>query len=389
MKKRLYILAPNDRMNYGDLLFPYILTYYFSKQFDDVVYVSTTKSDLTKLGGIKTEAYNTLYNVDEKWENHLIVAGGECLCANWLTILSYIKPQIDLLRQVILKTRSKTLFLWSDSLIRAIYKIKTRFVFSVGKNELPQFQTISYNALGGSSLAKSNLLEDKNVQEILKSVDYFTVRDKITSIALDKANIKHSICPDSAILMSDVFSEQNLLNHLSIETSIVNEKYIFFQGNLQMWKRNPKLAAVQLTDIAKQTHYKICLCPIGTALGHSDQMALQQIYKFIPKEYTFLIKQPNIFDIMWLIKHSLMYIGSSLHGTITAMSFNIPYIGYGPLKLKSYIQEWSKSSDTRFVDKSAIKESALKFIHCKSDSKNQKEIVKTSFEKLKHLYDSY
>lgn len=386
MKKRLYILAPNDRMNYGDLLFPYILTYYFSKQFDDIVYVSTTKSDLTKLGGIKTEAYNTLFDLDTKWENHLIVAGGESLCANWLTILSYINPQIDILRKLILKTRNKKLFLWSDSLIRTIYKIKTRFVFSVGKNELPQFQTISYNALGGSSLAKSHLLEDKNVQEILNSVDYFTVRDKVTSTALDKANIKHTICPDSAILMSEVFSEQDLLNHLSINASIANEKYIFFQGNLQIWKRVPKLAAVQLINIAKQTHCKICLCPIGTALGHSDQIALQQISKFIPKEYAFLIKRPNIFDIMWLIKHSTMYIGSSLHGTITAMSFNIPFIGYGPLKLKSYIQEWSRSSETRFVDKSAIKESALKFMHCESDFKDQKEIVKKNFEKLKHLY---
>ena len=78
-KKRLYILAPNDRFNYGDLLFPHVLTYYLKKNFDDVVYVSTSKSNLSDKGGIPTEPYSVLFNVDSAWENHLIVAGGESL----------------------------------------------------------------------------------------------------------------------------------------------------------------------------------------------------------------------------------------------------------------------------------------------------------------------
>lgn len=389
MKRRLYILAPNDRFNYGDLLFPYILTYYFSNLFDDIIYVSTTKSDLTELGGIKTEAYDTLYNVDDSWENHLIVAGGESLCVNWFTILSFINPRVHLFRRLIVRTKNKPLYKLCDSLIRYIYKVKTHFVFSVGKNELPQFKTISYNALGGSWLVNSNLLKNKHIKEILNSVDFFTVRDRLTSTALKNANIKHSICPDTAILMSEVFSEQKLLSHLSIKTSIANEKYIFFQGNLHLWKHDYRLAASQLIDIVKQTQYKICLCPIGTALGHSDHIALQQISQYIPSEYTFYINKPNIFDIMWLIKHSQMYIGSSLHGTITAMSFNIPFIGYGPLKLKSYIQEWSQESKDRFVEKTTIKESALKFINLKPNSNDQKEIVRRNFDKLKYIYNSY
>ena len=97
MKKRLYILAPNDRFNYGDLLFPHIITYYFSKIFDDVVYVSTTASDLSEKGGIKTKEYSELFKTDKEWENHLIVAGGESLCVRWFTILSYIFPWVDYL----------------------------------------------------------------------------------------------------------------------------------------------------------------------------------------------------------------------------------------------------------------------------------------------------
>lgn len=387
MKKRLYILAPNDRFNYGDLLFPYILTHYFSDQFDDIVYVSTTKSDLTQLGGIKTEAYSTLFNVDKEWENHLIVAGGESLCVNWFTILSYVTPWISFFKRIVFKFRSNTLNALCDVFIRALYKIRTRFVFSVGKNELPQFKTISYNALGGSWLTKSNLLNNKNVKQILNSVDYFTVRDKETSIALEKANIKHSICPDTAILMSEVFPEENLLSHLSINTSIVNGKYIFFQGNLRIWKHNARLAASQLLEIAKQTQSKICLCPIGTALGHSDHIALQQIAQYMPHEYMVIINQPNIYDIMWLIKHSQMYIGSSLHGTITAMSFNIPFVGYGPLKLKSYIEYWTNKETGYFTDKASIQETVLKLSNHYTQSETQKNLVKIKFKELKSLFN--
>ena len=63
-KKRLYIYAPNDRFNYGDLLFPYVLRFYFRKYFDDIVYVSTSESDLSNLGGIPTVGYKALYETD-------------------------------------------------------------------------------------------------------------------------------------------------------------------------------------------------------------------------------------------------------------------------------------------------------------------------------------
>ena len=78
-------------------MFPYILTYYFSNKFDDIVYVSTTESNLSDKGGIRTKGYSELFNVDTNLENHLIVAGGESLCVRWFVILSYLVPWVRLL----------------------------------------------------------------------------------------------------------------------------------------------------------------------------------------------------------------------------------------------------------------------------------------------------
>lgn len=390
MKKRLYILAPNDRFNYGDLLFPHIITYYFSKIFDDVVYVSTTASDLSEKGGIKTKEYSELFKTDKEWENHLIVAGGESLCVRWFTILSYIFPWVDYLYRFSSKVSKIPLGCYFKdicaSFVKYVFKTKTCFVFSVGKNELPQFKTIAYNALGGSWLLHSDELDNPKVQEILKSVDYFAVRDNETSKALTLRHIKHSICPDSAILMSEVFNEDILRAKITVSKDIINSNYIFFQGNLSLWKGKYDLAANQLINISKVLGCTICLCPIGTALGHSDQIALKNIAKKMGENY-FLINQPNIFDIMWLIKHSQMYIGSSLHGTITAMSFGVPYIGYGPKKLKAYIEQWEEIGEEHFTEQHNLVKIAKKAFKIIPNSEQQKNIVKQSFNNLKLLYE--
>lgn len=345
-KKRLYIYAPNDRFNYGDLLFPYVLTYYFKKYFDDIVYVSTSKSDLSEKGGFPTVDYKVLYNTDDEWENHLIMAGGESLCVRWNTILSYVKPWVHIANRMTWKLRrifGVRVFDILEKIISIACGTKTYFAFSVGKNELPQFQSIVYNALGGSRLLESNVLKSRKVQDILSSVDVLSVRDDDTSVALSQYNIKNCICPDTAIIMSDVFSEQKLRKHLSVNIQDFSDDYIFFQGNSETWTGKYELAVQQIEELHKKNGIKICLCPIGTALGHGDDVALGHISeKILDKESYVLVSNPNLFDIMWLIKHSQMYVGTSLHGVITAMSFGVPFVGYGSKKQKVFIKKWAK-----------------------------------------------
>lgn len=391
MKKRLYILAPNDRFNYGDLLFPYIIRHYFSKYFDDIKFVSTTMSDLSEKGGIPTDSYSELFKMDANWENHLIVAGGESLCANWLTILSFVNKNVSFISKLAYKFGQifgKSSVKFFSKIVEILYKTKTHYVFSIGKDEIPHIKTIAYNALGGSWFL-NNKKFDKRTIEILSSVDYFSVRDADTSKALKKNGIKHFLCPDTAILMSEVFSEEYLQNHLSIPFERFNGKYIFFQGNHNMWRDKEDCAARQLKILQEKTGYKLCLCPIGTALGHLDQIALKNISMKFDRTINFeLVENPNIFDIMWLIKHAQIYIGSSLHGTITAMSFGVPFVGYGPRKVGAYIEQWTSDYENCFCSKDFILDKAIKIIQSnfKSCSNEQKSLVKSAFGIMSKLY---
>src|SRR3546814_10504133 len=43
---------------------------------------------------------------------------------------------------------------------------------------------------------------------------------------------------------------------------------------------------------------------------------------------------------MYLIANAGFYVGTSLHGAITAMSYAVPYVGVAVPKLHSYLQTW-------------------------------------------------
>ena len=397
MRKRLYILAPNDRFNYGDLLFPYIIVKYLGNNFDDIVYCSTSDSDLSDRGGIKTVGFQNLYNIDLDFDNYLIVAGGESLCSSWMNILSFINPKVMKYKKCIHRFSRFTSIPIVKSLIdfflKKEFNIQTEYPFSVGSNELPNFISIVYNSLGGVNLLYSQELEKQKTQQILKSVDYIAVRDDDTHKALLKAGITHYVAPDSAILISEVFSREALERMISdsVRSFVRKEQYMFFQVGLKYAQNNIQEIVSQLRYIYLKSKLKICLCPIGMALGHSDQIALSYIAKALYEESYFIVKEPNIFDIMYLISNSEVYVGSSLHGTITAMSFNVPFCSFGARKINSYMNLWMSDED-KFGIFSEISDLSLNVMNligmkCDENSKQKEEIIK-SFQRIEDIWSN-
>src|SRR3546814_731365 len=53
-----------------------------------------------------------------------------------------------------------------------------------------------------------------------------------------------------------------------------------------------------------------------------------------------LFEEVTIWDIMYLIANAGVYVGTSLHGAITAMSYAVSYVGVAVPKLHSYLQTW-------------------------------------------------
>ena len=392
--KNLFILAPNDRFNYGDILFPYVVETFFKDCVDNIFFCSTSKADLTNVGGVKTKPFTILQNAPKDEQNHLIIAGGESIFVDWDTIMSYVTPQNPELKSFFKKYHvSKYIGNHNcerliNGLIRIKLGVKTQYPFTIAKRELKNFTSVISNSVGCCTLEnRPYILKRKSNRRILQDSDYISVREKSTSKALTEYKIKHYLTADSAILISDIYSEDFLQKRISIKIDNLPSNYIFFQVNKSVEKKYKKKILKELENIFENYQITFIFCPIGLALGHSDEIALKDLCQEMPKEIVHFINNPNIWDIMWLIKHANIYIGTSLHGAITAMSFQTPFLGFGPIKkLNDYIHTWSpQNAENQFCKIEEITPTFEKALHTTVDNSIQKKTVLESFERIKSI----
>ncbi len=330
---KIAVLGPHDRINFGDFLFPIMLDFALSKTFNSKIELkkfSLVKADFSHLGAFSSNSYKVLTkSINNNEIDTVIVAGGESLTARWNNLYSYINPYYDKLYQ--------NTNLRNNRLVRNIPKFilgnKTEFPFIINNlNYTKKNIRHYYNAVGGASGL------NKNQINVLKSANLVGLRDLASFEYLEKNNLKENIflVPDSAIILSDVYP----INELPINNF---GEYIFLQ--LSNYKHENKIDDIisQLEKLLSEGN-KIILCPIGTAKGHEDHIILKKIKENISRDNLILVEgQPTIKEIISYIVNSKLYIGTSLHGVITAMSYAVPYIALNPKqsKLTSFLKTWS------------------------------------------------
>lgn len=390
--RRLIIIAPNDRYNYGDLIFSHIVKFKLRKYYDEIIDVATVANDLRAVGGDIVKPLNYIYELPQEDINDIIVAGGESLCSNWGICISYLSSKysfLPLLERVLNKMFNKSkVDLIKNSIGRILFNGKTYYPYTIGKCELHNVNRIFYNSLGGATLSKGNFTN--STVEILKSVDYISVRDENSFRLLKDNGINANLCPDSAILMSECFSLDYLKTIVSFSVLDYVEKCqnrIVFQINKSIGLRD----LTEICDLLKKayltTGFNVCLCPVGFALGHEDHIALKAIYNKINSGCVVLFEKLSIWEIMYLIGSSKLFVGSSLHGVITAMSYNIPYIGVKVPKTHKYIMEWGNGNASCLANDFKCLESITNLLGKKEVqfSVSQKKMIDSSFDIIREI----
>lgn len=325
-QKNIYILSASDRYNYGDLLFPIILSKELEKLGDYKFFnVATIKSDLSKQGALPTQNYRALYKATGQ-NNYLIVAGGEVLGANWTRLYSFLKP---LYHKIYTKTKRKHLL---ESFLKRLTGNKRNPIpFIPLADELLKKHRVIYHAVGGAGIS-CHYLKDR-IAGAFSKTKYISLRENETfkdvkvNLGIDHAQLT----PDTAILMSDYYNTNNK-----------QQDYIAFQ--IGRYKLGATLYEIkeQLELAHKISGLPIYLLPIGNCPGHEDPVPLRWLEKNLncPCKY---IVPANIEVIMQTIASAKLFIGTSLHGIITAMSFCVPYIGVNPSigKMQHYLKTWA------------------------------------------------
>ncbi|MEL0455967.1 polysaccharide pyruvyl transferase family protein [Flavobacteriaceae bacterium SZ-1-7] len=385
---KIHFLSASDRVNYGDLLFAIVFGEVAKKKKIDskIYYYGIVKSNLSYFGGYPTNSYGELHQNLKKMGGTVVVGGGDVFFADWETLYSYISPLFVRLMKYKFIRRVNARLKITDALLQ---KKNVLLPFTPGTFEFESSKQVQivYNGVGGTF--NKNNPSDFNVKIVdrLKSSCHISVRDNRTLKSLKEFGISSILSPDSAVIMSDFYPVEELEKKINLNPDSIPEKYFFVQFGYNKSPENFKETALLIEELARIHEAKIILCPIGLALKHEDDVELMKMEKY-SSNFQFVMPN-NIFDIMWLISNAKAYMGTSLHGALTAQSYGVPFFSLNKKikKADSYFKTWCPEIGhgcIDFNDLGTIDEKLKNWDYLKAEEylKEQKALVYRNFDEI-------
>jgi len=269
-----------DIDNYGDLLFPYIIEWRLS---------DFNVSHFSPVGGDTlfedSKINNSVYDVRKKDFDALVIGGGNI---------------VNFRRTKLFKYKSKSLLAYSSLILEAT------------KIAIEKSIPLVINAPSVSSL-DLGLIEKKIMRIVLCSSSLVSFRDQYSVNAISCLGVnecKIGFVPDTAFDISRMWP--------NLKAS--EEKYIVAHVN-KRYGGDASQAAKALDSLSDLYKMPIVLLPIGPCHGDMDYLNDVNSYMCCKR---YLIKVYGIKKFAKVIASSSLYIGSSMHGLITALSYDIP-----------------------------------------------------------------
>ncbi|GHE89435.1 polysaccharide pyruvyl transferase family protein [Thalassotalea profundi] len=345
-----------DRHNYGDLLFPLIMKRVIEQELPQkkVLVTGLINSDLSKYGALPTVSIRKALKYS-KDNATIILAGGDVIACNWQSAYGYLLPHY---LTPVYKRFSYHFPKLTKELVSRMFGLTSELPFNLNRNDLGALRTIIYNSVGATEVANlKNTDKILSLGNVITDTSYISVRDTFSQTQLRRlGNHSTKVVPDSATIMSSVITVAELEEKSSNKTKRMLEKYIegyiVFQISQSHIKGNEQAFARELSKISQVLKLPIVFIAIGNAAGHNDSKGINKVISFMDKGTgydTYL--SGNIFDLMNIIRNSSCYCGTSLHGLITAMSFEVPRVALLPKLRKqiNYMDTWDLSHMPRGV----------------------------------------
>ena len=371
MKSVVAVVGAFDRFNFGDLLFPHIVRFGFEELGLEADYrcYSIRGADLRDRGGVETEPFARLKRADSPAPSLIIAAGGEILSARWLDAYAGLAgPRRTLAAKTLSRLIGTRLV---DSVCRWLLGGDRPLPWVFDAGDLGVDAPVSFNGVGGIGLDRLPTALRSAARTRLSRAAFLGVRDPATKSALDGWDLPLDPCltPDPAVLVAEAFPKEGLLPRAS-ETarhvlSKLGSSYLVFQvGRYQAWGR-VSLLAEKIRAIHRETGLGVLLLPLGQAPGHEDQVALRQISGLLEGLPVESFPRANVHDILTAISHARLFIGSSLHGNLTALVYGVPHVGFGERvpKLDLMLRTWDETSPDGAADLVSIADHGLRVLN--------------------------
>ena len=339
-----------DRHNFGDLLFPHLMTALLPGQSFECA--GLVARDLRAFGGHRVRA------LAARPAGHLIHIGGELLtCSAWQAAVMLLDPAAA---AAVIACHD------SDPLAAARWAARQlgtarSMPYVAGRGILAAPGRLIFNAVGGVEWAFLTTGQRKEVKAALGEADWVSVRDHLTQDALRAEGIDVPLCPDPAVMVAACFGE--VIREHRQQGAVKAMRDAFPQGYLACqfsadFADDASLDALAhgLSRVAAETGLGLALFRAGAAPWHDDPALHEKLLHRLPPGTVQLFPSLHLWDICALIAVSRGVVGSSLHGRIVALAYGLPRVsllppqqGGRPDKRTAFAETWEPDAVPRSV----------------------------------------
>lgn len=388
MKSDYLLLNVSDNANYGDLLFPVLLKVIIHSAHPEarIVNCAPTRSDWSSLGALPTSSYRDFVEeVKNNREVTIIVGGGGLFNTAWEQLVWRLSSSF---RTIYKYRHSRRLLNRMKAVRRILSPIPIHLPFVLSDENFANAH-VYYNSVGGFSM-DHRALDMNDVRHLKRANTKLTIRDHTLMRSVEQYKVAAELVPDSALIMSDLFPREVLVEKVRPEILdfIQQAKYFCVQIGKDLGPKDQNEFVEKLIGEAAAAGYELLLCPIKYRIPNriGDEAVLAELAERYPK-LKFIVPH-NIFETMLLIANSGGYLGTSLHGFITAYSFEVPAFGFSDVeKLKAYIETWANPEDHLVEPSQATsvfsRASDYRLSEIATRCKIQKELV---YENLRRIF---
>lgn len=383
-KMKIALVGAFDRYNYGDILMPIIMHNQIIDNLNiknmEFSYYGLFESDMSKCKGYSTQALSKLKNKDV---DVIIFVGGEILTSRYTGM--YLNTLNNKPKIFYFKSMRRLFNSFTENMCRKKAGLDYLKPWIPNKNDF-KTKKIIYNTVGGDLFFGTDKDSVTSVINNINSFDYISIRESQTYNAVKSIRKDIFLFPDSVVSISKYISEQEIEKNISKSKKDFIDgfgKYFVLQVNKIIGLKNIESLTEEILKIEDKYDVKCILLPIGYAQGHEDTVPLSMINHKINNKKTVYFDYNNIYETLYILKNATLYIGTSLHGAITAISYGIPHFALTNKikKLVDFLETWG-TTDIIYSDVDKISDNYEEIAQNYIDFKRKVEIERKKMIKL-------
>lgn len=352
-----------DRHNFGDLLFPHLLTALLPGLAFECAGLAAR--DLRAVGGHQVKQ---LVASASSRPAHLIHAGGELLtCSAWQAAVMLLDPAAAAAAMARHDADPLAAAAWAAQQLGSSRSMP----YVVGRDAVAPGGHLIFNAVGGVEWRVLTEVQREEVKAALRQADWISVRDQVTQAALREEGFDVPLCPDPAVMVAACFGD--LIQQHVQQTAVKAMRQAFPRGYLACqfsadFADDASLDALAqgLAKVATATGLGLALFRAGAAPWHDDPALYEKLLRRLPPGSARLFPSLHLWDICALIAASRGVVGSSLHGRIVALAFGLPRVslmppqqGSRPDKRTAFAETWEPQTLPRSVAASQVEPAVM------------------------------